>query len=139
MFRHCPNIFVPQRPSMALLLRSSVPLALPHPSLAQDSCACDCISPYSKMFSRSQHASLVPFRGPLTSFTLIFPKTTDLIGRRILAMVCLNQELVLVLEKGTFGKRYSGSTCKLLFVPLQALLALLINLTCFTMGQHLVQ
>jgi hypothetical protein len=28
------------------------------------------------------------------------------------------QELILIIEEGTFGKGYLGGTCKLLYVPL---------------------
>jgi hypothetical protein len=36
VLRHCPNTFVSPGSSMALVLHSSAPLALLHPSLAQD-------------------------------------------------------------------------------------------------------
>ncbi|KAF2874123.1 hypothetical protein BDV95DRAFT_565433 [Massariosphaeria phaeospora] len=55
VLQHRPNIFVPLGLSIALVLRLSAPLVLLHPPLAQDSCACDRVSPHLRMFSLSQH------------------------------------------------------------------------------------
>jgi hypothetical protein len=79
VLRHRPNAFVPLGPSTALVLLSSVPLALQRPSPVQDSCICDHVLPYSSIFSRSQHALLVPFRGPLTSLPLPSLKPLNLL------------------------------------------------------------
>ena len=48
---------------MALLLRLAAPLVLLHPSLVQELCACDRVSPCLRMFSPLQHVLLKSLQG----------------------------------------------------------------------------